>query len=62
MKRPTTINLDPETRERLERVRAMRVLGRRVPSLSDVASAALDRGLDVMLAESEPTNPPRSAA
>ncbi len=56
MKRPTTINLHPETRERLERARERHALGHRKPSLSDMASAAIDRGLDSMLAESAPSS------
>jgi hypothetical protein len=51
MKRATTINLDPETRERLERARERHALGKFKPSLSEVASEAIARGLPSLLGE-----------
>lgn len=59
MRKATTINLDPDTRARLERARERHALGKCKPSLSDIANEALARGLPSLLGEGEP---PKSAA
>lgn len=59
MKRATTVNLDPQTRERLELARERHALGKTKPSLSEIASEAIDRGLPSLLGET-PSQPPPS--
>jgi hypothetical protein len=61
MRKPTTINLDPETRSRLERARERHALGKCKPSLSDVANEALARGLPSLLGEPDPSESPSAA-
>lgn len=61
MKRPTTINLDSATRDRLERAREQcRVNGLSKPSLSAVTNAAIEAGLPRLLGEEKPSQPPPS--
>jgi len=58
-KRPTTVNLNPATRERLECVREKFALGGSKASLADVAGEAIERGLSSMLGDT-PSSPPPS--
>ncbi|MCL2725784.1 MAG: hypothetical protein FWD69_15250 [Polyangiaceae bacterium] len=58
MRKPTTINLDPETRTRLERARDRHALGKCKPSLSDIANEAMVRGLPSLLGERDASEPP----
>jgi hypothetical protein len=59
-KRPTTVLLAPETRARLELARERHTLGHQRPSLSVLASLAIDLGLDSILGDESVSEPRRT--